>query len=380
MERQQYDEARKSLNRALRLAEKEDRKNHAANANNGSINHHSNNKNKVNTTPPDFDFERHNHSPMELCRVVSTETSLNTTATTTTTRVGKENNTTTGDIDIDTNAIEIETEMEIETSKNVTTTPIVRSPFELFANNDNSNDDDEILTDNSDSTTKSTSSSSKHRSEYDEGMDYFKSPFRLVNNSSRSLNGTVLFNLGRISHNQGNLDEALRLYKKSLSAIGRLSSSSSSSSRVDEDALTLAVLFGIGKIQYVQGDHVGSLNTYMTALTSAQSHFGEHSIEVAACLNCIGVLHYMMPIGDDTIAMDALQTSLQQRLKLLGENHIDVGTTWNNVGRMYFQLGKYDLAMEAYCEALRIRRKCQGESVDVAATLFNCGQVYHNLE
>jgi len=118
----------------------------------------------------------------------------------------------------------------------------------------------------------------------------------------------------------------------------------------------------------------------MTALALAQSHFGENSLEVAACLNCIGVLHYMMSNGNNDIALDAFQTSLQQRLKLLGEDHIDVGTTWNNVGRMYFQLGKFDLAMEAYCEALRIRRKCQGESVDVAATLFNCGQVYHNLD
>jgi tetratricopeptide (TPR) repeat protein len=118
----------------------------------------------------------------------------------------------------------------------------------------------------------------------------------------------------------------------------------------------------------------------MTALALAQSHFDENSLEVAACLNCIGVLHYMMSNGKDDIALDALQTSLRIRIELLGEDHIDVGTTWNNIGRMNFQLGKFDSAMEAYCEALRIRRKCQGESVDVAATLFNCGQVYHNLK
>jgi len=118
----------------------------------------------------------------------------------------------------------------------------------------------------------------------------------------------------------------------------------------------------------------------MTALALARSSFGEKSIEVAACLNCVGVLHYMISSGDNNMALDALQTSLQQRIKLLGKDHIDVGTTWNNIGRVYFQLKKENEAMKAYCEALRIRRMCQGESVDVAATLFNCGQVYHNLK
>ena len=241
---------------------------------------------------------------------------------------------------------------------------IVRSPFELFAN-----DNKETITNDS---SNDKTPSRRHPSEYDEGMDCFQSPFRLSKNSSCSLIGAVLFNLGRVSHNEGHLDDALDLYKRSLLAIEHSCSC--------DGTLTLTVLVGVGKIQYVKSEHADSLNTYMTALTFAQSLFGEGSLEVAACLNCIGVLHYVMPTGDDDIALDALQTSLQQRLTLLAEDHIDVGTTCNNLGRLLFQLGKYDLAMEAYCDALRIRRKYQRDSIDVAATLFNCGQLYHNLE
>jgi tetratricopeptide (TPR) repeat protein len=87
-----------------------------------------------------------------------------------------------------------------------------------------------------------------------------------------------------------------------------------------------------------------------------------------------------MPIGDDETALDALLTSLNGRQKLQGEEHIEVGTTWNNVGQIYFQQARYDKALDAYSEALRICRLCQGESVDVAATLFNIGQVYHQQD
>lgn len=211
----------------------------------------------------------------------------------------------------------------------------------------------------------------KHRPEYDEGMDVYKAPFRL-GESSRSLDGTVLFNLGRLSHNLGSYDDALRLYKRSLLAL--------ENGGQPDELLTFAILVGVSQILYAKGDHVFSLKTYMTALSFARNYFGEDSLEVAVCLNCIGVLQYVMPSGDDAIALIALQTSLHLRLELLDRDHIDVGTTWNNVGRVYFQQGKYEDAMNAYKEALRIRRKRQGESVDVAATIFNIGQVHHQLE
>jgi tetratricopeptide (TPR) repeat protein len=209
----------------------------------------------------------------------------------------------------------------------------------------------------------------KHRAEYDEGMDYFKTPLRL-NDTSPSIDGTILFNLARVHHNQGNYDDALGLYKRSLRALENGS--------VCDEPLTLAILFGIGQIQYIRGDHSDSLKTYMTSLNFSRSKFGEESLEVAACLNCVGVLHYIMPKGDSDTALEALENSIALRRSILGDLHIHVGTTWNNIGRIYFQQGKYDLAMDSYRKALRIRRLEQGDSVDVAATIFNIGQVNHH--
>lgn len=201
----------------------------------------------------------------------------------------------------------------------------------------------------------------KHRAEYDEGMDYFKHPIMLGNCSNRSLAGTILYNLARCHHNQAHYDDALSLYKRSLRTLEVWPTT--------DEQLTVSILFGIGQIQYIRGDHADSLKTYNTALGFSRAKFGESSLQVAATLNCIGVLHYIMPKGDSETALQALQTSIQVRLQQLGPHHIDVGTTYNNIGRIYFQQAQYEDAMDAYRKSLKIRRTEQGDSVDVAATI-----------
>ena len=370
MEQRRYDEARKILNRALRLAEKED-----------EISSSNSNKDRVGDTSVCASVDMlcgestingssekkavyvdgHEHVGQECTSYFTIESLM---------RCGKNDET------IATNNVKTKKE-KITTDFAINAKEISAAQHPLDQNHKKSFKNifhNEILIGSKDSTNKdltSESPTSPAKSEYDEGMDCFKSPFRLLN-GSLLLSETILYNLGRLSHDQGQYIEALCLYERCLSKLEQRSSRN--------QALVLAVLVGIGQIQYRQGDHKNSLDTYMTALALARSYFGEKSIEVAACLNCVGVLHYMISSGDNNMALDALQTSLQQRIKLLGKDHIDVGTTWNNIGRVYFQLKKENEAMKAYCEALRIRRMCQGESVDVAATLFNCGQVYHNLK
>jgi len=372
MERKQYEEARKSLDRALHLAGNQDQKMNTPKSNfdsneearvcasismpSGQNRIEDNCKNDATSLNADRNFK----SERKQCFMVGRTKSTHTTDEASMLNWSPEKEVLT--ISIDSNATESCSSPNEKSNVSEALKPLKKNSTHEMLNS---------FKGASSKTSLSSRQTSPTKSEYEEGMDCFKSSFRLLN-SSQSLNGTILFNLGRLSHNQERYQDALVFYKRSLLTIEQRSPR--------DEALILAILAGIGKIHYAQGDHIHSLNIYMTALALARSHHGENSLEVAACLNCIGVLHYMMSTGDDDIAMDALQTSLQQRIRILGKDHIDVGTTWNNVGRMYFQLGKLDSAMEAYCEALRIRRKCQGESVDVAATLFNCGQVYHSLE
>mmetsp|Transcript_20021 Transcript_20021/g.29683 ORF Transcript_20021/g.29683 Transcript_20021/m.29683 type:complete len:722 (+) Transcript_20021:88-2253(+) len=210
----------------------------------------------------------------------------------------------------------------------------------------------------------------KHRPEYDEGMDFFGVGLRLYN-SSRNIDATVFYNLGRVYHFQERLDKAMHFYQQSLALLERW--------EVCDAATMLALLFAIANINYLRNEHVESLKTCDVALSLATDFFGKESLQVAACLNCIGVIKYIMPCGESDQALDALHTCLRLRKCTLGENHLDVGTTWNNIGRVNFQRGDYSDAMVAYRHALRIRQAILGESIDVAATIFNMAQAHHQL-
>lgn len=229
---------------------------------------------------------------------------------------------------------------------------------------------------------QTTATAIKHRAEYDEGMGVFQAPLQLGQSSYsddtnsnqhprgiRNEPATILFNLARVYHQQDHLDQALGCYRRALVSLH-------DDSHHNDIYLTLAILFGIGHIQYMRGDHADSLQTYRTSLRLART-LGKESVPVAACLNCIGVLHYVMHDGDVATALESLQTSIRIRTSQLGKLHADVGTTWNNLGRVYFQQGRYGPAMKAYRQSLAIRRSAHGDSVDVAATLFNIGQCYH---
>jgi hypothetical protein len=137
-----------------------------------------------------------------------------------------------------------------------------------------------------------------------------------------------------MSHNQGNFDDALGFYKRSLKALTRwptptttTTTTATTSTCDDLEPLTLAILFGIGHVQCIRGDHVDAFQTYMTSLSLARSAFREDSPQVAACHNCIGVLHTIMPTGNRDTALKQLLTCLSLRHKLLGDNHMDVGIT-----------------------------------------------------
>jgi tetratricopeptide (TPR) repeat protein len=216
----------------------------------------------------------------------------------------------------------------------------------------------------------STSITYKHRSEYDEGMDFFADPLKL-DETSKEIDATIIFNLGRIYHQQAKYDKALSLYRRALSVFEDWHGY--------ERKTLLPVLFSIAQIQYLRNEHSDAIKTYELAYDFARINFGVESLELAACLNCLGVVNYIMSNANSEMALVSLHTSLKLRLQVLGANHIDVGTNWNNIGRVHFQRGAYKEAMHAYNNALCIRRAVLGTSVDVAATVFNMGQAHHQL-
>ena len=65
----------------------------------------------------------------------------------------------------------------------------------------------------------------------------------------------------------------------------------------------------------------------------------------------------------------------------LGEEHVDVAVTLNNIGQVYHAMKKYKKSMSAYNDSLQIMRLLLGEGHrNVATTLFNKGLVYVSCE
>jgi tetratricopeptide (TPR) repeat protein len=76
--------------------------------------------------------------------------------------------------------------------------------------------------------------------------------------------------------------------------------------------------------------------------------------------------------------MESNLEALAIRQAILGDEHRDVATTLNNIGRVHYMKGEYDKALTLYNEALAIRRKLLGhDHLDVAATVYNAGQTHH---
>jgi tetratricopeptide (TPR) repeat protein len=139
--------------------------------------------------------------------------------------------------------------------------------------------------------------------------------------------------------------------------------------------LILASLFGIGQIQYISEDYSMALESFNLAFSYIEFHMGTSSLEAAACLNCIGVVHNMMiPISD--YGLEALTIANNIRVALLGATHNDVGTTWNSIGDFYNMSSMYDKALVAYKAAHRIRRASERGSMNYALTLCNIGLMY----
>lgn len=71
--------------------------------------------------------------------------------------------------------------------------------------------------------------------------------------------------------------------------------------------------------------------------------------------------------------------TLKEREKLLGEDHPDTATSYNNVASVYYSKGEYDKALDFYEKGLQIVRSKLGEThPNTAAFYNNIGLVYYS--
>lgn len=179
-----------------------------------------------------------------------------------------------------------------------------------------------------------------------------------------------LFNL-----NLEDYDRALEIYSRVLvlqeSSIGEI------------HAKTANTYQDIGLVQAKKGLFDNALRSLQKCLEIQEEVFGPYSPEVAITRSHLG--HTIVLRGDDGEELMEHRGALQQyrkalviREKCLGEDHLDVAASYQNIGESLCKLGDFQGALAAYRESLSILESLLGENhADVAAGHSLLGSVLY---
>jgi tetratricopeptide (TPR) repeat protein len=172
-----------------------------------------------------------------------------------------------------------------------------------------------------------------------------------------------------------NFDVALQIYSRVLAlqeaSIGEI------------HAKTAATYQDVGLVQAKKGDYDNALRSLQKCLEIQEQVFGPYSPEVAITRSYLG--HTIVERGDDGDELMEHRGALQQyrkalviREKCLGEDHLDVAGSYQNIGESLCKLGDFQGALAAYRESLSILESLLGENhADVASGHSLLGDVLY---
>ena len=281
------------------------------------------------------------------------------------------------------------------------------------------------------STSNDSSCNESERREYDEGMQYFSSPIRIPidmeegggitsrlmlfddDYDEETIGSIIIYNMGLLylrkypDSNDAD-EEANECFQAALFLTRRNKSHRSGRELVSRQSrLEVALLHNIGYTQYRNSQLDKAIRTFGEALElfrpmllSSNSKDSSNSnneiileqqqLQLAATLNCLGVLCFHLPKSATIRSMEYYMKSLEIRRHYQSnstttsgsccsnQHQQHIATTLNNIGRVHYIKGEYDRALASYLEALRIRRLQLGKDhLDVAAVIYNSGQTYH---
>ena len=141
-------------------------------------------------------------------------------------------------------------------------------------------------------------------------------------------------------------------------------------------------------IMYIKGKEAKmAISFFIETLELRKRLFGEESVEVAIVLHFLGIAY--RDSREDDCALDAFNESivLWKRLCKLGDGIDDeqsmrtrYASCLHELGLLRRQRGEFELALEAYNEALSIRQACLGDDNEETAHTLHCiGVVYCDI-
>lgn len=112
-----------------------------------------------------------------------------------------------------------------------------------------------------------------------------------------------------------------------------------------------------------------------TLLDLREKVLGEEHPDMATSFNNMGTIHHIQ--GNFERALEYYLKALAMREKVLGEEHPDTAGSYNNIGNIYTNQGDYEQALEFFFKSLAIREKVLGVAhPDTAQSYNNIGNIY----
>ena len=174
-------------------------------------------------------------------------------------------------------------------------------------------------------------------------------------------------NIGMVYRVQGEYDEALVQYQKSLEIQNCVLGC--------EDVSVAASYNNIGLVFTAQGDHKNALLQFQKSLAIKIRVFGCDSAEVSSSYNNIGGVYTQQ--GDLENALIQHQKSLEISIRVFGRKHPSVAESYHNIGLIYRTQGKYEEALDQFQKSLKIHMRVYGQDhPSVASTKYGMGRVY----
>jgi CHAT domain-containing protein/tetratricopeptide (TPR) repeat protein len=151
------------------------------------------------------------------------------------------------------------------------------------------------------------------------------------------------------------------------------------SGRIDSDDIWEGILRCYNRIAWAQvllSKFDAAIPYLEFALEKGLERFGEDHAEVARTYHYLGGIYYRYRSDYDR-ALDKFNKSLSIRLRVLGDDHPEVGTSHYDIGVIYYFKGNFKRALEQYQTALSIRVQAFGEiHRNVADTYKDIGAVF----
>jgi tetratricopeptide (TPR) repeat protein len=133
---------------------------------------------------------------------------------------------------------------------------------------------------------------------------------------------------------------------------------------------------GVEVFYFCQGLYSLAEDSHLRCLETTKNRLGEHHLLVGDSLNNLALLYKSQ--GRYNEAEPLYHQAIQLWRKLFGESHPNIAIGINNLAELYRFQGKYEEAELHHREALRLRKELFGEyHSDVAQSLNNLAIIYH---